>query len=74
MQRGGLTQNDARRLDYFGVVVAYPMCEVDGTFRGCLVIEGPVGSVNALTRDEVADCLHTQQRAAWLTLVAGDRQ
>jgi hypothetical protein len=72
-QQAGLTQAEARRLGYYGVVVAYPICDSDQRFRGCLVVEGPAGTLMQLTGNNVADYLYRQQRLVWSTLVGGER-
>jgi hypothetical protein len=72
-EQGGLRQDEAKSLGYFGAIVAFPICDTQEKFRGCLVVEGPAGDLTKLSTDEIKDFLYAQQRLLWSTLVAGDR-
>jgi hypothetical protein len=72
-ERAGLSQAEARRLGHYGVVIAYPIYDSEQRFRGCLVVEGPPGTLQQLTGDDIADYLYQQQRLVWGTLVGGAR-
>lgn len=52
-QKMGLSWSEAQRVKGYGCIVVMPMFDIKGKFRGCVSVDGPVGTLQTMQKEKV---------------------